>query len=74
MWEGWKDIWTQHRGKILGATFGLVASLMIMLFGFLWSVFIALSVLIGYLIGKRVDEDQGSILDVLERFLPPGHR
>lgn len=69
-----RDLMENHRGKIIGSLVGLVLSLMIIRYGFFWSVFISLLVLAGYLIGKRVDETKEDLWDLLDKFLPSGHR
>lgn len=47
-----------HRGKVLGAVLGLIAGLFIIIFGFWKTVFITACILLGFLLGKRLD-DQG---------------
>ncbi|MCL5047076.1 MAG: DUF2273 domain-containing protein [Actinobacteria bacterium] len=75
MWEDvFRDLLENHRGKILGGLIGLVFALMIIRFGFFWSIFIGVCVLVGYLIGKRMDDNKEDLVDVLDKFLPPGHR
>ncbi len=69
-----RDLMENHRGKIIGSLIGLVLALMIIRYGFFWSLFISLLVLAGYLIGKRVDETKEDLWDLLDKFLPPGHR
>lgn len=73
MWEQLlRDLIENHRGKLLGALFGLVFALMIIRFGFWWSLFIAAFVFVGYWIGKRMDDHKEDLVDVLDKFLPPG--
>lgn len=75
MWEEvFRDLLENHRGKIIGGLIGLVLALMIIRFGFFWSIFIGICVLVGYLIGKRMDDNKEDLVDVLDKFLPPGHR
>jgi len=75
MWEEvLRDLVDNHRGKILGGLIGLVFALMIIRFGFFWSIFIGICVLAGYFIGKRMDDNKEDLVDVLDKFLPPGHR
>lgn len=50
----------RHRGKVAGAAIGLVAGLMIVLFGVIKSLFILLCVGVGYLIGSRFDGDDST--------------
>lgn len=75
MWEELlRDLIENHRGKLLGALFGLVFALMIIRFGFWWSLFIAVFVFVGYWVGKRMDDHKEDLVDVLDKFLPPGQR
>lgn len=75
MWEGLlRELVENHRGKVVGALIGLVFALLIIRFGFWWSLFISFSVLVGYLIGKRMDDHKEDLMDVLDKFLPPGQR
>ncbi|MCL6451683.1 MAG: DUF2273 domain-containing protein [Acetobacteraceae bacterium] len=69
-----REIWQHHRGKILGSLAGLVFSLLVVAVGFLWALFIGFCVGVGYLVGKRLDEEQEHVLDILSRILPPGRR
>lgn len=72
----WKDLLTDlvthHRGKVLGSLIGLVLALMVIRFGILWTIFIAFSVAVGYIIGKRFDDDKDDLFEVLERLWPRG--
>lgn len=49
-------ILTEHRGKVIGVTLGLVVSILFVTLGFWRTVFVVLCILSGYLIGKKVDE------------------
>lgn len=49
-------ILTEHRGKVIGVTLGLVVSILFVTLGFWRTVFVVLCILFGYLIGKKVDE------------------
>ncbi len=69
-----KEIWVNHRGKFLGSLFGLLFALSVMAIGLLWTLFWMLCVLIGYQVGKKMDEEKENLVDVLERYLPPGGR
>ncbi|MGI5921980.1 MAG: DUF2273 domain-containing protein [Syntrophomonadaceae bacterium] len=58
----WEKILTyilqEHRGKTIGIILGLVASLLILTYGFWRSVFIIFCIVLGYFIGKRLDENK----------------
>jgi uncharacterized membrane protein len=56
----------RHRGKAIGVILGLLAALLIIIFGFWKTVFIAILVLFGYWLGKRFDED-GSLDELWRR-------
>lgn len=68
----WEEIWQRHSGKIIGAFIGLVAGILIIVFGFFRTVFVLFCMTAGYVIGKRIDEKE-DIMDILDRLLPPGY-
>lgn len=75
MWQDLlRELAENHRGKVIGGLSGLVLALLIIRYGFWWSLLIALFVLAGYLIGKRLDDTKEDLWDLLDKFLPPGHR
>lgn len=67
-----EEIWKQHRGKITGACIGFFCGVFILLFGFLHTLFVFICSIVGYVIGKRMDEKE-DIMDILDRLLPPGY-
>ncbi|HEX3010614.1 MAG TPA: DUF2273 domain-containing protein [Syntrophomonadaceae bacterium] len=48
----------EHRGKAIGIIMGLAASILFISFGFWRSIFIIFCIVLGYFIGKRVDENK----------------
>jgi uncharacterized membrane protein len=48
---------TEHRGKTIGILLGLVASILFISYGFWRTIFIAVCIVVGYLIGKKLDEN-----------------
>jgi uncharacterized membrane protein len=56
-----------HRGKMLGVLFGLVFGLLTACFGFWRAFFIAFCIILGYTIGKKIDEHK-SFKSLLEKF------
>jgi uncharacterized membrane protein len=64
--------WRRHRGKLLGVVIGLSVGLGIRYLGFVWTLFIAMCGVVGYFIGRRLDESNEDILELLDRVLPPG--
>jgi len=63
-----------HRGKFLGSCAGLLVALSIIRIGFWWTVFIVLCCYVGYHIGRRVDDQKENLVEIIERYLPPGDR
>jgi uncharacterized membrane protein len=47
----------ENRGKVIGVTLGLLASILFISFGFWRTIFIAFCIFAGYLIGKKLDEN-----------------
>ncbi|MBZ4652719.1 MAG: hypothetical protein JG781_54 [Peptococcaceae bacterium] len=66
----WEKVLTElmrfHRGKIFGIFFGLLFSILVITVGFLQTIFIACCIYVGYIIGKRVDDNE-SLKEVMER-------
>ena len=60
LWE----LWNLHRGKIIGCILGLIIAIIIITFGFLKALFIILCTIIGYYIGKFIDNKE-DIRDIL---------
>jgi len=46
----------EHRGKTIGVLLGLLASILFVTFGFWRTIFIIICIVVGYFIGKQVDE------------------
>ncbi len=67
-----QEIWRLHRGKIIGLLLGFFMAILFIMFGFFRTLFILICMTVGYLIGKRIDE-QEDIIEVLDRLLPPGY-
>ncbi len=53
----WSEI-NKHWGKILGGLLGLIFALLVIYYGFWWSVFIYFCIGIGMLIGWKLDVSQ----------------
>ena len=58
----------RHRGKLVGSALGLVVGLSVMAWGVLWTLFLALLVLVGYTIGRYVDGAEDPVGERLERW------
>jgi len=47
----------EHRGKALGITLGLLASVLFVTLGFWKAVFVIFCILVGYTFGKKLDDN-----------------
>lgn len=69
-----QEIWRVHSGKITGVLIGFVLGLLILIIGFFQALFVLFCMVIGYFIGKRID-DKEDLMEILDKLLPPGsHR
>ena len=50
-----EEIWQFHSGKIVGVSVGFTLGVLIITFGFFETLFVLLCVIIGYIVGKRID-------------------
>jgi len=64
-----EECWNHHRGKFLGTLFGLLLGVLYLLVGFWRMLVVALLILGGFYLGKKVDEKE-RLRDVLARILP----
>ena len=62
----------QHFYAINGAAIGLIVGLSFVYFGILETLFLALCVVAGYLIGKQLKKDKTFLKKILDKILPPG--
>lgn len=68
MWEKWLvDIIDNHLGKAIGLFLGLIAGILIITYGFWQAIFIVLCVLLGFAVGKIIDENT-SFSDWMDKF------
>lgn len=75
MEQDWlRELAERHRNKVLGLLGGLVFALLIIRLGLLWTLFIILCAGTGYWVGKRLDEEPESLVEILDRILPRGGR
>ncbi len=71
----WFDrFWRAHRGKTLGGILGGLFAILVMRYGFLWTMFIVICVGTGLWIGHYFDAAREDITDFIDRILPPGRR
>lgn len=66
------EFYRSHYGEINGALIGLVIAICVLVIGFFQTLFIAICVLLGYYIGKKISKDKNYFKNLLDRFLPPG--
>ncbi|MGE5559902.1 MAG: DUF2273 domain-containing protein [Chloroflexota bacterium] len=69
-----KQYLSRNRGRVFGALTGLILALLILHYGLLRAIFICAMVVIGYVVGRWLDDDQAGLSDLLDRFLPNGQR
>lgn len=75
MWERFlRDVWPNHYGKITGSVVGFLFGVAIMIFGFFWAILISALVVVGYLVGKKIDEEDEDFKESIARMLPRGRR
>lgn len=48
----------EHRGKTIGILLGLVASILFIAYGFWRTMFIIVCILLGYFIGREIDQNK----------------
>lgn len=68
-----ENLWQDHNGKTVGALIGMFVGILIIVFGLFNTLFIVACGVFGYIIGKRVDEEE-SIVEMIDRFLPFHYR
>jgi uncharacterized membrane protein len=66
------EFYRLHYGQINGAFAGFTIAISILIIGFFQTIFIAICVLVGYYIGKKISEDKDYLRNLLDRILPPG--
>ncbi|MGD8400521.1 MAG: DUF2273 domain-containing protein [Bacillota bacterium] len=64
-----KDL-VSYQGRILGGVIGFMAGLLWAFLGFGRALAFVLCILLGYFIGKRIDQKE-SFKDIISRMLPP---
>lgn len=69
----WKQViinlFNNNRGKCTGVLIGLFIGIFVLTIGFFRTLFLAICILIGYYIGKKIDNKE-SIIEIIERILP----
>lgn len=57
-----------HKGRVLGAIFGLIAGILLLKYGFWKTLLVLICTVFGYFIGRRLDAGQ-ELGDFLQRLL-----
>ncbi|HHW07771.1 MAG TPA: DUF2273 domain-containing protein [Clostridia bacterium] len=65
--EIFNKVWQHHRGKVIGIGLGLLFGLLAVSVGLWKTLFIAICIGIGYLVGKRADE-KGDLQKLLNKW------
>lgn len=68
-----ENLWQDHSGKTVGAALGMIVGILIIIFGLFNTLFIVACGILGYIVGKRVDEEE-SIVEMIDRLLPFHYR
>ncbi len=64
----------KHKGKIAGVVAGFILGLLLVNYGIIKTLFIVVCMIIGIMLGRRWDNDErNSILEYLDKMLPPEH-
>lgn len=70
MWkETLLNIFQNNRAKCIGAFLGLLFGISSLVVGFFKTIFIVICIVLGYYIGKKIDNRE-SIIEVIQRILP----
>lgn len=62
---------TEHRGKTIGVSLGLLASILFISFGFWRTLLIFFCILAGYQFGKMIDDNTDMDIWIRKLFKPP---
>ena len=66
------DFIKDHNSGAVGAASGFLLAILLVVFGFLNTIFILTMAVIGYFIGVSVFGDREKIKNFLDKLLPPG--
>ena len=61
-----------HHFEVTGAAIGLVVGLSLILFGIIKTIVLALCIILGLFVGKKLKVDRNFIKNILDKILPPG--
>lgn len=66
------DMLKDKNAGVIGGGIAFVIAILLVLFGFLRTLFIILMTLAGYLIGVRLFSDKERLKNFLDKIIPPG--
>lgn len=65
--ERWRAIWHRHRGKLTGAAAGFLLGVLMATVGVFWGLVIFALTAVGFVLGRRFDEDREGWEEWLDR-------
>jgi len=66
------DMLMDRNAGIIGGGVGFALALLLVIFGFLKTLFILFITLVGYLVGVRLFSDKERLKNFLDKLIPPG--
>ncbi|MHB1315570.1 MAG: DUF2273 domain-containing protein [Christensenellales bacterium] len=66
--ESWKVFFKKNKGKIIGATIGIITGILILTINFWRTLLLAICLFVGFFLGWRSDRNK-SFLDLLDKWL-----
>lgn len=62
------EVIVEHKGKVIGISLGLLFGLLTVLIGFWKTFFVTICIIVGYVIGKKID-DTDRVREIVNRFI-----
>ena len=66
------DLLKDRNAGLIGGAVGFVLAILLVVFGFLRTLFIVIVTLAGYLIGVKLFSDKERLKNFLDKIIPPG--
>ncbi len=66
------DLLKDRNAGLIGGAVGFVLAILLVVFGFLKTLFIVIVTLAGYLIGVKLFSDKERLKNFLDKIIPPG--
>lgn len=66
------DLLKDRNAGLIGGAVGFVLAILLVVFGFLKTLFIVIVTLTGYLIGVKLFSDKERLKNFLDKIIPPG--